>query len=130
LFGVAFTQPDKVHMREVDDPLWGHALALLEEMSATFSALDRRFAQVLADLASLRTLQTELSWSEDGAEDSPISAAAEGLLAELVDGVHMLALRSRQVWLLYRSRDRAATTSATGQLQVEARTVLKEARGE
>lgn len=112
MFGLAFTQPDKVHLKEVADPDWPRALALLREMSAVFAGFDARMQALQAELrAALR------------------DEAALQLVQELADGVHMLALRALQLHQLYRSRDPATPAAEVSRLQQQSRAVLKAAHG-
>lgn len=113
MFGLAFTQPDKVHLKEAADPDWPHALALLLEMSTVFAGFDAR----------MEALQEEMRAS------AHIHEAALQLVQELADGVHMLSLRALQLHQLYRSRDPATPAATVSRLQLQSRAVLKMAQG-
>lgn len=94
-FGLAFTQPDKVHLTEVNDPLWPHVIELLFEMDQIFSNLSQNFEKI---------------WKKAHNEFNQgnsiyLNSQSMSLLDELYDCVTILYLRTRLVFLLYTSQD-------------------------
>ena len=80
LFGVAFTQPDKLHIRERDDPLWPLALELLREMEEVFAELHARMKGLQRDMASDQgrcRLQNSSSLPSDGQSLEPSLSCLE-----------------------------------------------------
>eukprot|EP00981_Chlorochromonas_danica_P003550 scaffold659_cov192-Ochromonas_danica.AAC.63 len=117
MFGLSFTQPDKVHLKETNDPLWPRVLLLLSAMEDTFLTHAN-----MADLI--------LEEARKDCQDSILDFSALQLIEEIRDCVRMLFLRSRQVHLLYSARDKqvhAGDNSASVALLKEARNVLAEA---
>lgn len=128
LFGLAFTQPDKVHLKEESDPLWPHALALIAEMVQAFqsAALEADAILMQAELAA-REYRNDAMFSFS--EGNSINPQALGLVREIRDCVQVLYLRAKQVQLLYSSRDLKIRSDLPAQraMQLEARSVLQEA---
>lgn len=136
-FGIPFTQPDKVHLRESQDPEWPHVLLLLAEMRSVFGDLARRM-EILHE-------RIQLHVASHGAEHAPnahsphvmstpekvfeINSAALKFLAEIHDCITMLALRSSQVLALYQSRDPVigADLQKRADLQRRSRGIVHEA---
>lgn len=52
VLGIAITQPDKVHLREVDDPLWPQVLPLLAELKKAFTLLAKDFDALASQAAA------------------------------------------------------------------------------
>jgi hypothetical protein len=128
LFGLAFTQPDKVHIREAHDPLWPHALALLQEMATLFSALAERMDALYADILA-HAQEVEIQAHDRGGEVYHINSQALQFLSEIRDGTNMLAMRAQQAYLLYQSRDSVigAEEAVRKELQRQARSVVHRA---
>ncbi len=98
MFGLAFTQPDKVHLKESSDPDWPHVLTILREMRTVFSGLSDSMKALVAEIAQDQELTAADSSFEFG-------EGSWKLLGELEDCMHMLALRASQLVLLYESKD-------------------------
>lgn len=103
MFGLSFTQPDKVHMKESHDPHWGRVLALQQEMVTVFGRLARRMDRLHSEVQAYSAAAN--SAAADRRSTFIINNAAMKLLSEIKDGMTMLALRAEQVQLLYQSRD-------------------------
>lgn len=128
LFGMAFTQPDKVHIREAHDPQWPHALMLLQEMTHLFAGLARKMDAIYADVSAHAQLRESLPVGKRG-DAFHINNQAIQLLSEVRDSTSMLALRAQQVWLLYQSRDTelGAEEAQRKELQRQARAIVHRA---
>jgi hypothetical protein len=122
MFGLAFTQPDKVYLRENDDPLWADVLMLLKALHETFRDISAAFSGLVAEM---KTGQQVVE-PEGGFE---INGPAWKLLEEVEDCIRMLALRAEQMRLLYDSRDPVigADEAVKDALQKQARGVLHNA---
>jgi hypothetical protein len=110
LFGLAFTQPDRVLMKESDDPDWPYVMELLAEMTAKFEELSVKFATLYHDLLTTFHSQQENQSFEINDNDGDlneflINEQAIAYLNELKDSLHLLSLRAKQVKLLYSSND-------------------------
>eukprot|EP01034_Spumella_vulgaris_P031088 gene31088-38420_t len=118
MFGLAFTQPDKVYLRESEDPLWGDVLVLLREMHEVFGDISRSFQLLVAEMKG--------SQASRRVEDFHINAPAWKLLDEVDDCIQMLVLRAQQMRLLYDSRDPVigADEAVKYDLQKQSRGVL------
>jgi hypothetical protein len=128
LFGLAFTQPDKVHIREAHDPLWPQALALLQEMATLFSALAEKMDALYADILA-HAQEVETQAHDSGGEVYHINSQALLFLSEIRDGTSLLAMRAQQAYLLYQSRDPVigAEEAVRKELQRQARSVVHRA---
>jgi hypothetical protein len=51
MLGLSFTQPDKIHLHESDDPLWGSMMSLLSEMKVQFAEIDAGFTDIVEKTA-------------------------------------------------------------------------------
>lgn len=150
MFGMAFLQADKVHMKEVHDKDWNNALRLLREMDKTFSDLSRKMTALLAEISHSRILLGQKpssadSWSQklysislqsvgvpsidDESRGFFINDQAFAVLEEFEDAMKLLALRAHQQRLLYEAKDpRTAVDRATSlDLLRRSRGVLQEA---
>ena len=94
------TQPDKLHLNEFHHPLWKHVHPLLKDMVQSFSNISYE-----ADLLFARFNKSDNS--SPTCEDSTFhpSKHALQLLVEIADSTRMLALRAKQVRMLYQSKD-------------------------
>ena len=91
LLGLSLTQPDKVHVSETSDPLWGSVLQLLGEMDSRFAAHRAVFSGIEAA-------------AERGAAAGTLSPSAHRYLREMADGVTLLSLRAAFNYQLYSSQ--------------------------
>lgn len=91
LFGLPFTQPDKVHFNERWDPDWLSAMELLRAMHKEFAAFSKQMKTLLADAVALSLSPRLLQYLE-----------------ELDDCIEILCLRATHVYYIYRSRDDSA----------------------
>lgn len=125
-FGLAFTQPDKVHLKENSDPRWPKVMALLREMETTFHTMAHR-GKLLLEEAHQSFVATHALPVEDN--HFTLNQQAINLLHEVVDCIEVLYLRARQVHLLYQSRDQIlqGDTARQRELHLRAREVLQEA---
>ena len=125
LLGLSLLQPDKVHLREAEDPDWVHVLPLLREMEAAVGEWTARMRSLL--LLSLDLVPRP----GDSAtrEDRPITSGTLELLVEVWDALQMLSLRVSQVRMLYQSRDRRSspTPEMVAALQTQARGKIAQA---
>lgn len=119
LFGLKLTQPDKVRLFETEDENWKHVLPLLREMETKFKAHTARVETIISE------------WSTcTGSEASQRGLRREVLadfLHEVLDGTKMLALRAKQVRLLYESHDAATMPEVKPTVLSESRRVLSQA---
>lgn len=53
LLGLSFTQPDKIHLNEVDDPQWNDMMDLLQEMDRLFAISSKEFSNILNESSGL-----------------------------------------------------------------------------
>jgi hypothetical protein len=129
LFKLAMTQPNKVFMKEENDPLWPYVLELLEHMESIFLSVSDQMHSVYEEIETYNKLGTN-------GTGYVINDSAMNLLAELRDCVDMLWLRSKQVMLLYDSKQAqvmqiealsSGESTLRYKLLLEAREVLKEA---
>jgi len=113
MLGMAFTQPDKVHLRETDDPDWPHVMSLLQAMNQRFGGTRKAIDQLYADVCQYRR-NTMIDYTPrkgekgDGAQGAilfEVNDAALNILSELKDCVAILSLRAKQLYTLYQSRD-------------------------
>ena len=132
MFGLKFTQPDKVHMDESHDPLFKDAQILLREMERTFSAAQEEAEKVLA-LAVEEARQCDAIQQEGGGAgrqrecyymSRDTGSGAVGLVEEIRDAVMMLAMRAKHVRLLYDSAEQDVIPERAASLQGQARGVL------
>ena len=100
--GLPTLQPTKVHLSEVDDPHRTDVLILLKGMRDEFESYQELFHE-------LQTDATADSYNVYGDVSDPCLE----VLQEIVDSVDMLALRAKQVHLLYSSKDQAHEASKT-----------------
>ena len=106
LLGLPTLQPAKVHLSEIDDPHRRDVIVLLQAMNEEFGNLNADFQNLLKDARTeIRKLEHEL-----GAQDH----ACLCVLEEITDAVGLLALRAKQVHLLYASKE---PTSSSFQVQ-------------
>jgi hypothetical protein len=106
MFGLAMTQPDKIHMHEFHHPLWRHVLPLLRRMETVFGNISADANEVSAAFEAV-TLGNTCSASKQCAPTTEGVIRAAALMRELRDCVEMTALRAKQVRLLYQSKDPA-----------------------
>jgi hypothetical protein len=128
MFGLAFTQPDKIHIKESHDADWPHAMRLLKEMDRVFAEMSRKMSALNEEVrAYAQTHGTAVECTKSHVFH--INAPALELLAEISDSTRMLALRARQVRLLYQSRDAVigAEEHHRKDLQRQAREVVHKA---
>lgn len=129
LFKLAMTQPNKVFMKEENDPLWPYVLELLEHMESSFQSVSDNIHSLLDRIEAYRS-QEALSREFD------INDSAMKLLFELRDCIDMLWLRAKHVRLLYDSKQAqmmqiealsSGESTLRYKLLLEAREVLKQA---
>jgi hypothetical protein len=89
--GLPTLQPTKVHLGEVDDPLRRDVLILLSGMREEFGGFHLAFSALLRDATA------------DAREQHGGDPCLE-VLEEIVDAVGLLALRAKQVHMLYSSK--------------------------
>ncbi|CAE7457216.1 unnamed protein product, partial [Symbiodinium microadriaticum] len=106
MMGLSFTQPDKVHLTESDDPLWTDALEVLRELERVLEDQYEVFREIL--------LQAKSGLNED----------ALGYLEELVDCVEILSLRAAFNHKIYQSQDPATPPARKTALLLESRSTL------
>lgn len=110
------TQPDKVHMGEVHDPLWPYVLPLL-------STMERSFGEIADEMDSIRS-QADSGYENTEGDKTRVNVAALGLLDELSDCMRLLALRASQVRMLYESSDNTTKPMQKASLQSDSRKLL------
>ena len=140
ILGLPTLQPTKVHLREVENIHRADVLILLHAMHKEFGEQYDAFQNLLSDARGEHT-----TYSKYGTDNSL------AVLEELVDSVGMLALRAKQVHLLYASKDPSrsgleitdvnankfcvendtviSVESTPAELQLHARAVIREAAG-
>ena len=138
LFGLAFTQPDKIHIRESHDPDWSYVLLLLQEMRVKFTDLSTEFDSLYEDILNYTTTTNSVGSSNSDSTASSsndatvveqkfhINPAAVLLLSEITDSMKLLSLRAQQVHALYQSRDPEYLQDKK-ELQRQARGIVHEA---
>lgn len=109
MLGISFTQPDKVHLTESDDPQWADALAIMREMSEIFQRSSDRFNAIV----------------ESASND--LDKIALNYLQEIADSTALLALRVRYNYVLYQSQDSASSAEKRSALLLEGRSLLHQA---
>ena len=121
LFGLSFTQPDKVHLNEVDDPDWPYVIELLSEMDRTFGGIALRMNSLYNEIFEY-SLTSKPNFFV-------INRQAMTFLEEIKDSINMLALRSKQVKLIYESRDPQVESEEhlRKRLQLEGRNAIEDA---
>lgn len=98
ILGLSFTQPDKVHLWEVDHPQWNDVMPLLLEMKEAFQHHDKVFQRILFTAkGSLNEVFSQLLLF-----GFMIWQNALRYLEEIVDCVSLLALRIEHVSYLIR----------------------------
>ena len=130
LFGLSFTQPDKVALKESDDEDWPYVLELLTEMSTQFQRISQRFSFLHHEILTAVT-RREFAYDPDQPTKSfVINEQALAFLDEIRDSIQLLALRARQVQLLYESNDAdlPAGSKRRNSLLQESRGILSEAQ--
>ena len=135
MFKIAFTQPDKVHLKESDDEDWPYVIELLVKMDSVFSSISFSMDALYDEIAQQHQTaikkfgeQTKLPiYMKES--DFYINDNALSLLQEIKDGIKMLSLRAHQVKLLYESRDNQLSeeSKVRKQLQSQARSTILEA---
>ena len=53
LLGLSFTQPDKIHLDEIDDPQWEDMMSLLQEMDRVFAISSKEFSNIYTESSGL-----------------------------------------------------------------------------
>jgi len=104
MLGLPTLQPTKVHIREVDDPYRADVLVLLQAMHDEFGTIHTAFKVLLKDAHEE---------ADDRQKDGNGTDTSLLVLEELVDAVGLLALRAKQVHLLYRSKEPERPLSPT-----------------
>jgi hypothetical protein len=157
MFGLKFTQPDKVHLDEASSPLFENALVLLREMERVFSIAQAELHAIVEDAVFDRFAQgtCESDRSEEklghcsaehvstdggglkrgrggGGMDTGRfvkrrSGVAIDLLDEISDAMSLLAMRAKQVRLLYESARVHISQAESALLQGQARGVISQA---
>lgn len=110
MFGLEFTQPDKVRMEEVSDPHYSMVFPLLYAMERVFGDFADEISSMLSD-----------------APDLGVDVQALPYLQEFNDTMYMLSLRAKHVRLLYESKAPTTQPPLRSQLQTYARSILVEA---
>jgi hypothetical protein len=121
LFGLHLTQPDKVQIKESDDPNWAYVLELLKEMEDKFGNFSTQITALYLELEEYRQI-------ENGG-NFVINAQAMLFLSEVKDSTHLLYLRAKHVHLLYLSNDADLMLESKKRksLLEEGRSVIEEA---
>lgn len=121
LFGLSMTQPNKVHLKESDDPDWPYVLELLDEMDKVFQNITQAMDELFHAINESSARATLAQWTYErvleypkysGDTDFLINDHAMVYLWEIKDAVNMLWLRARQVKLLYESREAELLSTA------------------
>lgn len=131
LFGVVLTQPDKVRMFETEDENWVHVAPLLIAMELAFtdssnamSLLRTRFMQ----LDGGNTCDEIPETMQNCQIDSTLQSGPLGILIEFNDALKLLALRAKQVRMLYEGSDPKSTHDRKALLLTESRKTIVEAQ--
>lgn len=117
LVGLVLTQPDRIRMFEADNENWRFVLPLLKEMEQTFS----NFYDDILDLYDDFLAVEEMCKLEK-------SNAPSDILSEFRDSLHLLALRARQVLVLYQASAPQTTYDQKALLLTESRKSISEAQ--
>jgi hypothetical protein len=110
LFGLAFTQPDKVHIKESDDPYWPYVIELLDE-------LDRKFGKAYQRIEEIYNV-AKATASVIGGGDGLVNKQGLQFLMEIKDSIELLSLRARQMKYLYESNDADLTPQSKVKIQL------------
>jgi hypothetical protein len=158
LFGTPLTQPDKIRMFETDDKNWVYVAPLLNEMETVFSNASAAMGELYDSFLSLTCSSSSSSDSDSSGSGSsgsgssssscsdntkidghccannPSSGGASctsavGILREFNDALQLLALRTRQVRLLYEGSDPLTTHDGKATLLTESRQAIAQAQG-
>lgn len=95
MLGLPLLQPSKVHLREVKDIDWQNVHPLLEAMEASFGASYKEIKGIVEDC------KKDLDDSDPKQRHHPTLA----ILSEIEDSIALLAMRAKQVRLLYASKE-------------------------
>lgn len=138
MFGLKFTQPDKVHIDEKFNPLYNNAVELLYEMKEKFNEANLQFNEIMNKVHNkLNKCPNEnFNNNDDNKNDNndnkdddmtneiDIDPNTYLYLLELSDAIQMLALRANHVYLLYKSNHPLTSDDNRAILQGEARNIL------
>lgn len=125
-FSLPITQPDKVHLGERDDNLWAQVILLLDMMYMTFSKHNHQMQGLLAAVRAQKNSEYKVEKVTLGSAFE-LTDQALRFLEEISDGILMLHLRAKQVYLTYQAVDLRNTASSSltpKQLLLESRNVL------
>lgn len=122
MFGLKFTQPDKIHLNEPSHPLYDYALDLLREMDLKFAEAKDKFRLII-----LRANESLTSCTNSKERNPLLDPKAFPLLDEIYDAVQLLSMRAHHVRLLYESKRLHTPDENVALLQGLARNVLMEA---
>lgn len=100
LFRLSMTQPDKLHLHEFHHVLWKHVHPLLMAMETKFGDISLEMDLILTEFNST-TIEIDTCNISTKAQ----SLEAFNLMMELRDSIRILALRAKQVRILYQSKD-------------------------
>lgn len=132
LFGVVLTQPDRIRMFETDDVLWKHVVPLLTEMDNVFSGLSNDMDMLYERLLSVapNSVNKCIVHQDNICESTLLQPTwgQEALLSEFKDAMRLLALRTRQVRLLYESAAPDTTHDGKAVLLTESRISIADAQ--
>ena len=97
------TQPDKLHLHEFHHPLWKHVHPLLSAMEQKFWDLSQ---EVDLLLTSFNAADPTIMNSSRTCDESKTRSnyQSQHLLTEITDSIRLLALRAKQVRMLYQSK--------------------------
>eukprot|EP01035_Chromulina_nebulosa_P017511 gene17511-23072_t len=112
LFGLSILQADKVRLSEHSDPNWVHVIPLLDEMDRTFSNHSMILSQILLDINNDNAIHEDRSLIR--------------YLEEIDDSVRLLSMRTKHVFMLYKSLDNDHLLEKAN-LQRQSRSIIIEA---
>lgn len=112
-------QPDKIHLNEVGDVNWRHAIALLEAMKNAVEPLQRDMQELLWHANNLSKHKSMVNNRKESnkhihfhsSDHIGLTQDSLDLLHEIFDSITMLLLRIKQVRMLYLSRDSGGSTN-------------------
>lgn len=128
-FKLSFTQPDKFHFFEYEDPNFPYVIELLVAMDIAFSDFAKEFHDLYEEIKrSSNSYQSIISF-EGPSNFKAINQQALKYLEEIVDSVSLLSLRATQVRLLYESKEEKLIpyTEKSSQLHELAREMIYQA---
>jgi hypothetical protein len=124
--GLPLLQPNKIMIRDNNNPEWSQTLGLLAAMESCFTQTARNMTDLLESAKSIAE-STDLSLNLK----RNLNQASIRFLTELNDAIQILSLRAQQVNALYRSNDptlKAANSQHQGSQQRRGREVIMAAQ--